>query len=99
MEILPGEYRQARYEGQSRIVKVICSSGENPGYWVVEDVISHSQFKLPTSAFDRCRSTNCRMTASRRAVIRRAVIRRTGIFLDILGLNAAPLAQEFASES
>jgi len=52
MEILPGEYRQARYEGLSRIVKVICSSGENPGYWVVEDVISHSQFKLPTSAFD-----------------------------------------------
>jgi len=52
MVIQPGEYRQARYEGQSRIVKVVCSAGEFPGYWLVEDVISHSQFKLPISAFD-----------------------------------------------
>ncbi len=26
--------------------------GENPGHWTVEDVHDHSQFKLPTSAFD-----------------------------------------------
>ncbi len=52
MVIQPGEHRQARYQGQLRIVKVVCSSSEFPGYWVVEDLISQSQFKLPTSAFD-----------------------------------------------
>jgi len=52
MIIQPGEYRQARYEGQLRIVKVVCTADEFPGYWVVEDLISQSQFNLPISAFD-----------------------------------------------
>ncbi|HUY34027.1 MAG TPA: hypothetical protein VMV69_14865 [Pirellulales bacterium] len=52
MEIKRGELRKVQYRDQARVVKVIRSIDERPGYWLVEDVFNKIRFDLPVSEFD-----------------------------------------------